>query len=165
MGAQPELETHLKYCFQSSKGLVQVRVPLFWFGPLGLGSGFVRERVPVQVRLRTQTPRGGGFARVEPRPAHWSEAARPTPCLTAGGGPPGGGISVTALSALPRSDIRALASGHPTWKSRAPVAVLQQTSKRSAPDYWPVARLMFTIRPCVPEGCCVRLWPAVPSPC
>ena len=62
MGAQPELETHLKYCFQSSKGLVQVRVPLFWFGPLGLGSGFVRERVPVQVRLRTQTPRGGGFA-------------------------------------------------------------------------------------------------------
>ena len=61
MGAQPELETHLKYCFQSSKGLVQVRVPLFWFGPLGLGSGFVRERVPVQVRLRTQTPRGGGF--------------------------------------------------------------------------------------------------------
>ena len=62
MGAQPELETHLKYCFQSSKGLVQVRVPLFRFGPLGLGSGFVRERVPVQVRLRTQTPRGGGFA-------------------------------------------------------------------------------------------------------
>ena len=61
MGAQPELETHLKYCFQSSKGLVQVRVPLFWFGPLGLGSGFVRERVPVQVRLRTQTPRGGGL--------------------------------------------------------------------------------------------------------
>ena len=53
---------YLKYCFQSSKGLVQVRVPLFWFGPLGLGSGFVRERVPVQVRLRTQTPRGGGFS-------------------------------------------------------------------------------------------------------
>ena len=41
---------------------------------------------------------------------------------------------------------------------------LQQTSKRSAPDYWPVARLMIAIRPCVPEGCCVRLWPAVPSP-
>ena len=61
MHAQPELETHLKYCFQSSKGLVQVRVPLFWFGPLGLESGFVREKVLVQVRLRTQTPRGGGF--------------------------------------------------------------------------------------------------------
>ena len=62
--AQPELETHLKYCFQSSKGLVQVRVPLFWFGPLGLGSGFVRERVPVQVRLRTKTPRGGGLCAI-----------------------------------------------------------------------------------------------------
>ena len=42
---------------------------------------------------------------------------------------------------------------------------MQQTSKSSAPDYRPVARLVFAIRPCAPEGCCVRLWPAVPSPC